>query len=539
MNILLVGINSKFIHPAMGIMQLAANASLPVMTKEFTIKDDYKVIVDYIVCFQANLVGLSVYIWNAELVKQILQELPSSQVVVVGGPEASYRVLEYFLFPCVKFVVKNEGEDAFNELLHYLQGDLPLLQVANLYYKNEDIHFTYDALPDISKIKHDYTLMGNVKNRYVYLESSRGCPYSCSYCLASLEKQVRFFPLSQVKAEILLAINSSAQTVKFLDRTFNVDEARMLEILEFIKEHDNQTTVFQFEVVAEILTDKMISFLKTLRFGLVRFEIGIQSTNESTIKAINRHQYFEKLKQKVAAIKENIVVHLDLIAGLPYEDLPSLKTTFNKALLMFPNELQLGILKALAGTQIVSQKHLYQYVFSPKPPYEIISNSYLSTCDLQEVKLVELGLNKYYNSHRFPKALTYLLSNLNLDPYKLFLTLGNFVANNPKVLLQTSWLSKSLSDAIAVNDQGYFLFLIKQDYLEQSSLKPPIWWKYAITKAEKSQILMEFKTVYPHLTSEIFFHHSRLEKWETENMAEYFFICYQPRLVFTYHKKLN
>ncbi|HOH18306.1 MAG TPA: radical SAM protein, partial [Bacilli bacterium] len=353
MKVLLVGINSKYIHPAMGIIQLAANTTWPVTLREFTIKDDPQRIAKEISDFHADVVGISVYIWNATLVKTILSQLSQQLTIVVGGPEASYRPAEYFAFSNVDYLVKDEGEQAFHYLLNYLNGLMPLDEVPNLYYRGEEIKFTFNALPDITTIKHDYSLMGNLKHRYLYLESSRGCPYACSYCLASLEKKVRFFPLSQIKKEILWAFHIKTPTVKFLDRTFNCDSQRMIEILSFIQEHDTKQTVFQFEVVADILNEETVRFLKQLRPGLVRFEIGIQSANETTMEAISRKQNFSQIQTIVQQLKPTITIHLDLIAGLPYEDKPSFINTFNQTLLMFPDELQLGILKALAGTKIV------------------------------------------------------------------------------------------------------------------------------------------------------------------------------------------
>ena len=529
MKVLLVGINSKYIHPAMGIMQLAANTSWPVTIWEYTIKDDVNRVVNDILSYHADVVGISVYIWNASFVQKVISLLPSSLMIVLGGPEASYRYLDYFSYPNVAYITKNEGERAFHLLLDYLNGQLSKSSVPNLYYREQGINYTFDLNSDTSFIKHDYDLMGDPKNRYVYLESSRGCPYSCSYCLASLDKKVRFFPIEQIKAEILWALKAQAKTVKFLDRTFNVDSKRMLEILSFIKANDNQTTVFQMEIVADILTPEVVLFLKQIRLGLIRFEIGIQSTNEATTKAVFRKQLFSKIKALIDDIKDHVIVHLDLIAGLPYEDKTSFQKTFNETLLIFPDELQLGILKALAGTRIVNEKLLHEYAFNDDPPYEIISNKYLSKCDLEEIKLVEEGLNRYYNSHRFMKTLKHLLQDLQWDGYQLFLTFGTYLKENPQSRLQIKDLAKALASALKLSSFDYLMFLLKQDYLDQAVLKPSVWWEYQIEKPEKYLVFSLFMKEYPILSTVNLARNSRLEKWESDAKTEYYLVLYQPK----------
>lgn len=537
MKILLLGINSKYIHPAMGILQLKSNADFFVDTKEFTIKDDISSVVQFINEFAAGLIGISVYIWNASFIKQILSKLPEHFMVVLGGPEASFRIDEFFRFPCVKYIIKNEGEESFVQLISHLKEELPINNVSNLYYRQNGICFTYEQLPDITKIKHDYKLIGDAKNRYVYLETSRGCPYQCAYCLASLDQKVRFFPMDQVKKEILWAINQQAKTVKFLDRTFNANKQRMMEIISFIQEHDNHVTIWQMEIVADIIDDELIAFLKQVRPNLLRFEIGIQSTNEQVTKAVLRKQMFEKIKNVVREIQDCITIHLDLIAGLPYEDKHSFANTFNETFFLFADELQLGILKALAGTRIVAEKQLHQYVFSNEPPYEIIQNTYLSREDLEEIKLVETGLNRYYNSHRFPRTMSYLFLDLKLNPYETFLTLGKYIKEHSDVVLQLPTLAKSLYLAINVSNQDYFLFLIKQDYLSQARYKPPIWWEIKLTKQEKNEILNQIKQEHPKLLLLDLSHNSRLEKYENNKECIYFLILYEIKQTILYHLK--
>ena len=297
MRILLIGINSKYIHPAMGTFQIVANSKFTVSHMEFTIKDSNESIINKI-GRNWDLIGFSVYIWNIEKVKSIIQNYPESTTFLLGGPEASYRPELLFYDKRIRFIIKNEGEESFNELIEYLQGKRKISEVSNLYFKeNESLSFTFETYPNLKSINHDLSLINDFENRIVYLEASRGCPFRCSYCLSSLEKRVRYFPIEKIKQQIKFALEKKVKMVKFLDRSFNIREDYMQDILRFIQEHDNNITIFQFEIVGELLNEETIALLKKIRKGLIRFEIGIQSTNPKTTRAINRSQDFQKLKR--------------------------------------------------------------------------------------------------------------------------------------------------------------------------------------------------------------------------------------------------
>lgn len=527
MKTLLIGINSKYIHPAMGMIQIYANSKYPCILKEFTIKDNKENIINFIKSQEFDLLAFSVYIWNISIIKAIIPDLDSAVPILLGGPEASYRVDDFLQFANVKYIIKDEGEESFNTLIYELTTSNNLKVVPNLYYRdNENFIYTYSKKPNIKNIKYDYSLIKDFKNRIVYLEASRGCCFRCAYCLASLEKTIRYLDIENVKENILYAINQGAKTIKFLDRSFNINPKIINELLQFIIEHDNNYTVFQFEVVGDQLTEETINLLQNVRKGLIRFEIGIQSLNDKVTKAVNRKQNINKLITNINKIKENIVIHLDLIAGLPYEDLNSFIYTFNETFKLFPDELQLGFLKELKGTQISYTKHLHDYVFSNDPPYEIISNKYISSNELDEIRLVEASLNKFYNAGNFPKTINYLFKELKLDPYNTFLKITNYISvdNYPKLQFDELTMKFYQSLINEVPNPDYLFFIIKQDYLTKFASRPKIFWHTSITKDEKSKIYNLFTQKYQKLNLDILYRYAHLEKYQDT----YFLILYKP-----------
>jgi len=526
MQTLLIGINSKYIHPAMGVIQIYTNSEFPCTLKEFTIKDTKENIINYIKNETFNILAFSVYIWNISLIKEIIEELEFIDTILLGGPEASYRPNDFLKYKNVKFIIKDEGEEAFNKLIYELMHEKNFLNVPNLYYRiNDRFEFTYLKKPNINKIKFDYSLIKDFKNRIVYLEASRGCPFKCSYCLASLEKNVRYIDIKKVKENILYCLENKAKVIKFLDRSFNINPKQMLEIIEFLKEHDNNYTIYQFEIVGDILNEEVINSLKTIRKGLIRFEIGIQSLNETVTKAVRRKQNMEKLIRNIKEIKENIVIHLDLIAGLPYEDKLSFIDTFNKTFLLFPDELQLGFLKELQGTEISLTKEIHNYKFNSNPPYEIIENKYITKEELEEIRLVEAGVEKFYNSKNFPRLMDYLFKKLNLNPYFTFLKIIKDLNLEKLNSYQFDELTKHLYESlkVLVPDQDYLLFIIKQDYLSKFNLKPKIFWNIDINKDEKKQIFEKAHKLY-NLNIDYLYRYAHIEKYNDV----YYLITYKP-----------
>lgn len=261
-------------------------------------------------------------------------------------------------------------------MMDYLSNKINISQVSNTYYlDNDNIKYTFDKLPNLENIKHDLSLIKDFENRICYIESSRGCFYNCTYCLASTEKPVRYFPLDEVISNISFLLRNNAKTIKFLDRSFGIKKDYINGILKYIIDHDNGVSTFQFEVNGDSISSDTLSLLNKMRKKSIRLEIGIQSTNPRTIKAISRTQNFDKLRSNVLALRDNVVIHTDLIAGLPYEDLSSFKKSFNDAFLLFTEELQLGFLKELKGTVLSLTKELYGYHFMDVGPYEVLSLS--------------------------------------------------------------------------------------------------------------------------------------------------------------------
>lgn len=527
MIIQLIGVNSKYIHPANGVFQLVANSNYPVQYFEATIKDSLSDIISK-VNPDADLIGLSVYIWNinkiVELIPLIREKCPKAKVFV-GGPESYFRS-DYFLGQLgVDYLINSEGEESFNELIEFLSNERSINEVSNLFYKDaNEIKFTFSKLPDINKIKHDYSLIKDFKNRVCYVESSRGCFFKCSYCMASLETKVRFFDFEKVKKDIKFLVDNGAKTIKFLDRSFNVNKAYMLDILKFLVSIDNNYTVFQFEVVGDLLDDEVINYIiENIRPGYLRFEIGIQSVNEKTTKAVCRVQNFQKLSENIRRIKDYITVHTDLIAGLPYEDLNSFKETFNKSYLIGASELQLGFLKELKGTKISNEKDVHGYKFDKYSPYEVFYNNYISKDELEIIHEAEEGLEKYHNKGNFKKALDYLFNACGLNPFDTFRLLylnsgSNLRINHDKVALN---LYTSLCNNPNI-DSKYLLYLIKQDYLEKYNVRPKIWWDNNIARSERNKVYEEFSRVY-NLNIDILYNYGKLEKFNDE----YYIIIYR------------
>ena len=344
MKTLLIGINSKYIHPNLAIRLLKANCSFPVDIKEFNIKHSLEDIYNYIIENKYEIVGISCYIWNIELVKLLLPLLRKHNIIIIlGGPEVSYNSTYYLYNNLVDYVIKNEGEETFDLLIRYLHNDkIKIEDIPNLYYQDK---FTFDKLVDISKSKMAYDLLEDVENQIIYIETSRGCPFHCGYCMASLDNKLRFFSIEEIKRQVLSLIEKGGRIFKFLDRTFNANKKNFISLIDFIIKHHKEKNSFQFEITGDLLDDDVINYINEHSpKDLFRFEIGIQSTNLKANKAVYRIQNNEKLFHNIKLIQEKGIIdlHLDLIAGLPYEDYSSFINTFNEVLQLRPKELQLA-----------------------------------------------------------------------------------------------------------------------------------------------------------------------------------------------------
>ena len=438
MKILLVACNAKYIHSNLAVYDLQAYASDyadHIVLKEYTINQQKDDIMRDIYLEHPDVVCVSCYIWNISFVKELMADLikilPGADFWA-GGPEVSYDA-EKFLTENSEFkgVMVGEGEETFKELVGYYVEKNPqnLKDMTGICYKDGDriIHNGWRQIMDLSSIPFIYKDLSEFKNRIIYYESSRGCPFSCSYCLSSIDKKLRFRDTETVKKELQFFIDNKVPQVKFVDRTFNCKHDHAMAIWKYINEHDNGVTNFHFEISADLLREEELQEMSTMRPGLIQLEIGVQSTNPDTIKAIHRTMDFEKLKGIVDRIHSfgNIHQHLDLIAGLPYEDYDSFRHSFNDVYALKPQQLQLGFLKVLKGSHMMEMCREYGIVYKTQEPYEVLSTKWLDYDHVLKLKTVENMVEVYYNSGQFQNTLEYL-ENFFQDAFSIYERLGSF-----------------------------------------------------------------------------------------------------------------
>lgn len=461
--ILLTAINAKYIHSNLAVYSLKAYAQscleelaqtdeeqkeqVQIEIAEYTINQQIDEILRDIYKKKPDMLCFSCYIWNINYVEELLREiakiLPEAEIWV-GGPEVSYDA-KCFLekFPEVKGVMKGEGEETFAELVQVTTEEkvtgqpareADLSAVKGITYRAADGTICVNPwreIMDLNKVPFVYQDMTNFANKIIYYESSRGCPFSCSYCLSSVDKKLRFRNTELVKKELQFFIDHEVPQVKFVDRTFNCSHKHAMEIWRYVAEHDKGITNFHFEVSADLLNEEEIAFIQSMRPGLIQLEIGVQSTNPDTIKEIRRTMKFEKLAEIVKEIKKpgNIHQHLDLIAGLPYEDLESFKKSFDDVYALKPEQLQLGFLKVLKGSFMEENQKEYELVFRDKPPYEVLSTKWLPYQDVLLLKGVEEMVEVYYNSSQFTHTLAELEQEYE-SYFQLFQNLAVYYEEN-------------------------------------------------------------------------------------------------------------
>ena len=438
MKILLVACNAKYIHSNLAVYDLQAYASDyadHIVLKEYTINQQKDDIMRDIYLEHPDVVCVSCYIWNLSFVKELMADLikilPGADFWA-GGPEVSYDA-EKFLSENPEFtgVMVGEGEETFQELSGYYVKKNPekLENITGICYRDGEkiIHNGWRQIMDLSSIPFIYKDLSEFKNRIIYYESSRGCPFSCSYCLSSIDKKLRFRDTETVKKELQFFIDNKVPQVKFVDRTFNCKHDHAMAIWKYINEHDNGVTNFHFEISADLLREEELQEMSTMRPGLIQLEIGVQSTNLDTLKAIHRTMDFEKLKGIVDRIHSfgNIHQHLDLIAGLPYEDYDSFRHSFNDVYALKPQQLQLGFLKVLKGSHMMEMCKEYGIVYKTQEPYEVLSTKWLDYDHVLKLKTVENMVEVYYNSGQFQNTLEYL-ENFFPDAFSIYERLGSF-----------------------------------------------------------------------------------------------------------------
>lgn len=441
MKILLAACNAKYIHSNLAVYNLkscSGEYSSRVVVKEYTINQIRDDILKDIYLEQPDVVCFSCYIWNISFVRELVPDLKKILPQVefwAGGPEVSYDAVEFLKKnPAFFGVMVGEGEETFHELAGYYIERKPetLSGIRGVAFRDENkgrdiVHTGWRELMDLSKVPFAYSNLTEFKNRIIYYESSRGCPFSCSYCLSSIDKKLRFRDIELVKKELQFFIDNKVPQVKFVDRTFNCKHDHAMEIWRYITENDNGITNFHFEISADLLRSEELALMKTMRPGLIQLEIGVQSTNPQTIKAIRRTMDFEKLKGIVEQIHSfgNIHQHLDLIAGLPYEGYDSFHKSFCDVYALRPEQFQLGFLKVLKGSHMMEMTGEYQILYKDREPYEILSTAWMTYGEILRLKMVESMVEVYYNSGQFKNTLVFLEKYFD-DPFRMYEALGRF-----------------------------------------------------------------------------------------------------------------
>ncbi len=533
MQFLLVAVNAKYIHTNPALYSLRAYAGkelIPfVSMAEYTINNRVEEVLGSLYLKDPDVIGFSCYIWNFHFIQELLRELPKvlpETEIWLGGPEVSFDGQEALKkFPMVRGIMAGEGEQTFKDLLSfYVAKDHPkmksgygnLLEIPGLVLP-EGSSLARTPL-DFSTVPFPYDDLGEFKNKIIYYESSRGCPFRCSYCLSSIDKTVRFRDMELVMRELQYFLDHNVPQVKFIDRTFNCSRSRALEIWKYLADHDNGITNFHFEIAAELLGREELELLKIMRSGLLQLEIGVQTTNPETLRKINRPADPEKIAGIVKEIKsgENIHVHLDLIAGLPYEGYDSFGRSFDCVYRMTPHQLQLGFLKVLKGTAIWEQAEAYGIVYGDRMPYEVLYTKWLSYGEVLKLKRIEEMVELYYNSNQF----VYTLSALEREfsaPFAMFEELAayyeknGYLVNSPARSYRYQVLLDFVKDRIPEKTELFKELLTFDLYLRENAKSRPSFardllpwrekiWQFYCGEEEKPDLLAAYSDYHARQT---------------------------------------
>ena len=438
MKIILSTLNAKYIHTSLALRAIKGVCSKFVPEiREFTVNDNIDGIIASLHKEKADVIAFSCYIWNVEKILYIAQSLKMvnpALKIVLGGHEVSHdgcEILEKHSY--IDFVISGEGEKSFPLLLDALFGGISISDVPSLTYRSDGEISSNPIISggDINEYPFAYDeSIKDYKGKIIYYESSRGCPFNCSYCLSGDNRKVSFLEIERVKKELLFFIENGVPLVKFVDRTFNADKKRALEIWKFIIEKSKKTC-FHFELAGSLIDDEAITLLKTAPKGIIQFEIGVQSTNPETINAIGRNIEFEKIKENVKKLLEedNIHIHLDLIAGLPYEDYETFRKSFDDVVSIRPHVLQLGFLKMLKGSRMRKEAEKYGYKYKEKAPYEVMENNFITFDEMIKLKAIEDLFERYYNSGDFKRTMDFLFKKSD-SPFEIFETIYEYFEKN-------------------------------------------------------------------------------------------------------------
>lgn len=489
--------------------------------KEFSINDRVENILEGIIEEKPDVVAFSCYIWNMEFVNRLAEliKLVDPKIeIVYGGPEVSYEGKEFLENHEGEYVIVGEGEKTFREFVLYKLGEGKIEDIKGLNYKRDGKVFENPKRPemDMNELVFPYTYEEDINNKIVYYEASRGCPFKCKYCLSSVMHGVRFLDVERVKKELKYFMERGLKLVKFVDRTFNCNREYTVELLKYLSEQDTETR-FHFEVAADLLTEEQIEILNNAPKGRFQLEVGVQTTNNEVLHNINRYITYENIKEKVlkVAAGKNVIQHLDLIAGLPGEDLESFKKSFNDVHAIRPDEIQLGFLKLLKGSSMREEAEKWGIVYSPYAPYEIIRSKDISYEELLLLKKVEAMVDKYYNSCKFNNVIKFFL-NIYEKPFDFYYDLamffeekGNFKRSIGNVEYYKILLDFYL-EKIGGEDEGLFKEVLKFDYLCFNKKRwLPDFLLRTITKEDEQSIKDSFDRQMP-------FKKAHIEKFEID-----------------------
>jgi len=499
MRLLITTLNAKYIHVNLAIRLLYElnKHQKNIEWREFTIKEDKDEVAEQ--CKNFDVIAFSCYIWNItqtlEVAKKIKLLNPEAKILL-GGPEVSYDWQEVIALPQVDFIITGEGEIPFGEFLQFYPNVNHISNVASkreneIVYSQKSVNFDLVNYKDILPYKND--AVETLSNRVLYIETSRGCPYKCEFCLASLDNKVRYLPNENIKANLLYLMRHG-RVIKFLDRTFNIKRDFTIDIFNFILEHHRPENVFQFEITADILHPDIIKFIhERVPAGLFRFEIGIQTVNQKANLEVSRKQNFDKTKKIIQSLEHKIEMHLDLIVGLPLDYWEDIKFSFEEVFKLFAPELQLGFLKFLKGTPM-RDKAQHGFVFDPNPPYQLIESKYLSQQQLKDIVALEHALEVYWNKKRALNTLKYITANYSIFD---FLTgLGIYFGT------RRDFHKFSLKDIYEIIDEFiYFTFpndknvkqLLAVDYYLQHKVRPQALIMNELARNEKNRAIEDLK----------------------------------------------
>ena len=516
MNILLTAINAKYIHSNLAVYSLRAYVPEyreEIQIAEYTINQQVDNILMDLYRKKPDILCFSCYIWNLDYVEQLVREagkiLPGVPIWI-GGPEVSYdspAVLQRL--PEVFGVMKGEGEETFRELVHYYMEGGSLEKIDGITYRGEKgqiLENPWRPVMDLSKVPFVYHDMKDFQNKIVYYETSRGCPFSCSYCLSSVDKTVRFRSLPIVKKELDAFLEAKVPQVKFVDRTFNCNRQRAIDIWSYLVEHDNGITNFHFEISSDLLGEEELELFAKMRPGLIQLEIGVQSTNGETVDAIHRHMDLDKLFHYVDRVHElgNIHQHLDLIAGLPYENYERFGCSFDDLYAHEPDQLQLGFLKVLKGTMMEEEVKKYSILYRNQPPYEVLGTKWLSYDEIILLKGVEELVELYYNSGQYTLTLKYAVPFFE-SPFRFYEMFSAWYRGkgyhklNHNRLEKYNILREFLREHIDENEWDTLDEIMLYDmYLRENVKGRPAWAK------DTAQYKKEWKALYREQGEKLF-----------------------------------